>query len=248
MRKIICISTGCFYSRINRKGYLLIKDMNKVIELCSKLDIDGIELLWGNAADLMKFKINKKSVKILKKYKFNTIHLPFKLNKNEKLKIYKNKKIINILKKIYRLYDIIGAKGINIHPHQIKNFRILDTKNYQHTIENMEMEHNYSIAYYNNILKKNPSSKFVFDTTHAGESKETKKLFNAFKKKILYLHLSANYFNHLHLPLHSLSKEYLKPLEFIKKAKFPIVLENQIGTKTIDEYKKEINFARKWLK
>ena len=151
------------------------------------------------------------------------------------------------MKKVYDIYDKINAVNINIHPQQIKNFKIFDTKNYQHSIENMEMHHEFDVKYYAQILKKNPSFKLVLDTTHASEGGELNKLFKAFKQRIVYTHLSANYFNHLHLPLHTLNREYLKPFGIIKKAKFPIVLENQIGAKDVKEYKKEIEFVRKWL-
>lgn len=241
MRRLICISNGCFWSPYHKE------DTNKNVKLLSKLDADGFEFLLGDVMDLLTFKFKKSSIKILNKYNFNTIHMPFHID-GEKFLLGNDKRSKRIIKKIYGIYDQINAVNINIHPQQIKSFKIFDTKNYNHSIENMEVHHEFGIDYYKRILRKNPSFKFVLDTTHASEAKELDKLFKTFKKNIVYTHLSANYFNHLHIPLHALNKEYLKSFSTIKKGNFPIVLENQIGEKNIEEYRKEINFVRKWLK
>jgi len=240
MKRIISISTGCMFNPY------LKEDLNKDIKLLSKLDIDGLEFLIADAINLLSFRLKKETIRILRRYKFNTIHAPFHLAE-ESLEFSNNKRSQRIMAKIYEIYDQINAVDINIHPHQIKSYKIFDTKNYQHSIENMEMHHELDIRYYSKILKKNPSFKLVLDTTHASEGGELNQLFKAFKQKIIYSHLSANYFNHLHLPFHALNKEYLKPFEIIKKGNFPIVLENQIGSKDVKEYKKEIEFVRKWL-
>ncbi len=244
MKKPICISTGCFY-RMVAGGYNVTKGMNQVIKMCSKLNIDGIELLFGNGADLLKFKPSKSSIKIFKNLKFNTIHAPFSY-KDSKLYFMDCRLTKRILKKMYELYNLIGAKSINIHPQQIKNFKVFD-KNYNYTIENMEMRHNFKIKDYRKILKNNEKFKFVLDTTHANEAGELKKLIINFKKDISYFHLSANYYNHLHLPFHILKNEHLKPFEIVKKLDVPVILENQTGTRTIKEYKAEVEFVRKWL-
>jgi hypothetical protein len=238
MKRLISISKGCFWNPH------LKEDVDKDVRLISKLNVDGMEFLLGDVMDLLTFKFKKKSVKILKKLKFNTIHAPFYLN-GEPLTLSSNKRSKRIMKKLYEIYDQINAVNINIHPQQIESFGIFNRKKYNHSIENMEVHHDFNIKYYRKFLKK--GFKFVLDTTHASEAGELDKLFNAFNKEIVYVHLSANYFNHLHLPLHALNKKYLKPFKIIKKGKFPIVLESQIGTGSTKEYKKEVNFVRKWL-
>ncbi|MBW2981290.1 hypothetical protein KY343_00275 [Candidatus Woesearchaeota archaeon] len=238
MKRLICISKGCFWNPHERE------DVNRYIRQASKLDIDGIEFLIGDALDLLTFRLKKSSIKILKNLKFNTIHAPFHLDK-EILFFSNNKRSKRILKKLHEIYDKMNAVNINIHPQQIEDFRVFDMKNYNYSIENMEMHHEFKIKDYKKFLKK--GFKLVLDTTHASEANELNKLLKIFKKKIVYTHLSANYFNHLHIPLHVLKEEYLKPLNIIKKGNFPIVLESQIGTEDIREYKKEVEFVRKWL-
>ena len=238
MKRLICISNGSFWNPY------LKEDVDKNIKISSKLDVDGFEFLLGDVMDLLTFKFKKNSVKILKSFEFNTVHAPFHLD-GEHFFLSNNKRSRRIMKKLYEIYDQINAVNLNIHPQQIKSLKILDTKNYQHSIENMEMHQELKIKDYNKFLKK--GFKLVLDTTHASEAGELDKLFKTFRKKIVYTHLSANYFNHLHLPLHALKEEYLEPLNIIKKEDFPIVLENQTGARSLDEYKKEINFLRKWL-
>jgi len=233
------MSTGCLWNPY------LEENKNKEIKLLSKLDIDGVEFLIGDAVELLPFKIKKETVKILRNFEFNTIHMPFHID-GEKFLLGNDKRSKRIMKKIYDIYDKINAVNINIHPQQIKSFKIFDMKNYNYSIENMEMHHAFQAGYYKKFLKK--GFKFVLDTTHASEAEELSRLFKTFRKNIVYAHLSANYFNHLHLPLHALNKDYLKPLGIIKKGKFPVVLENQTGTRSLDEYKKEVSFVRKWLK
>ena len=66
------------------------------------------------------------------------------------------------------------------------------------------------LKYYSDIFKKNPCFNMVLDTTHAVAAGNLKQLIKRFEKKIVYSHFSANYFDHLHMPLHSVDKKYLK--------------------------------------
>lgn len=240
MKRIVSISNGCFYNPYCKD------DINRAIKIVSKLDIDGFEFFLGDADDLLKFRFSKSSLKILKNFKFNTIHAPF-ADRGKRLFFSKRKRSKHILKRIYSIYDKINAKNINMHPFQIKNCSVFDTINYSHSIENMEKIHDFSIDYYKAALLNLPDFKFVLDVSHAGESGEINKLIRAFKKDIIYFHLSANYYSRLHLPLHALRKEYLNKLDIIKSYNFPFVIESQIESCRLDEYKKEVQFVRKWL-
>ena len=129
MKRKICISTGCAHNPY------VTDDINKQIKLFSKLDIDGMEILLGDAERLLRSKLNKESIKILKNFEFNTFHVPFYFCENH-LYFHDNKLTKRIFNKIYPICDKINAKNINIHPQQINNFKILD-KNYNYSIENM---------------------------------------------------------------------------------------------------------------
>ena len=244
MRKV-CISTGCMSSPTQGGDYLPVFKFDKVIDMCSKLNIDGVEILFGDARRLFNAKIMKKTVNQLKDLPFNTFHFPFKIGK-ERVYLRNDNVTKKILKKMYQICDKADVQSINIHPQQLKNRRVLN-KDYNYTVENMEQHHGFTNNDYKQLMKKT-GWKFVFDTTHAGEMGKIDNIFKAFKKDILYAHLSSNYYNHLHIPLHVLNPKYLTPLSVLKKSKFPLVIESQIGSKDIKEYKEEVNFIRKWAK
>lgn len=244
MKRSVCMSMGSFYQK--RKKHYSLEGMDNAIKICSKLDIDGVEILFGDAEKLLKFKLDDEQIRILNKFRFNTIHLPFKFKEKELL-FKKDNLTKRILKKAYNIYDKIDAKNINIHPTQISDYKIFD-KRYNYSIENMEIKDGLKIKDYKNILSQNKNFRFVLDTTHASEAGELKDLIKNFRRDIIYLHLSANYFNHLHIPLHVLKEEYIKYLYIIKRLNVPFIIEDQIGTETIREYEKEVNFVRKWLK
>jgi sugar phosphate isomerase/epimerase len=142
--------------------------------------------------------------------------------------------------------DKIGAVNLNMHPEDVKDFSVF-SKDYGHSIENMESSHELRYKDYDKILRQNDNFRLVIDTTHALYSGQLNGLFNRFRKKIVYSHLSMNYHEHLHLPLNIFSKERLNALNIIKKDKFPVVIESQTGDIEAKEYKKEVNFVRKWL-
>ena len=64
MKRKICMSTGCLWNPY------LEGDANKEIKLLSKLNIDGIEFLIGDAVELLPFKMKKETIKLLKNSSF----------------------------------------------------------------------------------------------------------------------------------------------------------------------------------
>ncbi len=239
MGRKICISTGCFFNRHEDM------DINKQIALCSKLDIDGVEILFGDAKRLLRQRISRDSINILRGFEFNTFHMPFHLKKKRMLFV-NNRITRKVFAKVYDICDKADVVNINLHSPQIRNFRLFD-RNYNYSIENMERKDKLKADDYKRFFRKHRNFRFVLDTTHASEAGELGELIRELKEHIVYFHLSANYFNHLHLPLHVLKEKYLSGLNLLKGLKVPVVIENQIGTDGIKEYKEEIGFVRKWL-
>lgn len=240
----ICFSTGNFY--ISGKK----KNLNKDILRCSKLDIDGVEIILGTLPEINTFKPTKQTLKFLKTLDYNTIHAPFHLNNDRERIYYKNSsKYKKLLEKLHKLYDKINAHNIIFHTNLIKNFKLLKPGNYQYSIEN-SMGSVYTIAHYREILINNPYLKIVLDTTHSLEHSQTelKELIKNFKKRIIYIHLSGYENKRFHIPLHMLkNKSSLKLVSPVKKLNVPIVIETWIGKKDINLFKKEVSFVKKWL-
>lgn len=253
MKRLVCFSTGNFFKA------KLKRSLNKEINLCSKLKgIDGIEIMLPVASQLNKYTISNRNLKFLKELKFNTIHAPFYLNKNKKMRYWNTKRYAKILDKIHKIYDKIEAKNINFHIHHIKNFQVLKIKNnfqvlknkdYQYSIENVLPRHKIGLDYYKRVLGQNPEIGLVLDTTHAlaYSAEHLKRMVKLFKKRIIYCHLSAISGEINHQLLTSASKRDLNKLNPIKRLKSPVVIETWTGKKDIPMFQKEIRFVRRWL-
>jgi len=241
----ICFSTGNFY--ISGKK----KDLNKDILKCSKLDIEGVEIIFGTLPEVNTFKPKKQTLKFLKTLNYNTIHAPFHFNNDSERIYYKNSsRYKKLLEKLHKFYDKINAYNINFHTNLIKNYKLLKPGDYQYSIEN-SMGTTYTISNYRKILANNPHLKLVIDTTHSLEHSKTelKELIKNFKKKIIYVHLSGFENEKGHIPLHMLkSKNSLKLIYPIRKLNVPMIIETWIDKPTIIKiFKKEISFVKKWL-
>jgi hypothetical protein len=151
-----------------------------------------------------------------------------------------------LLNKLYSMYDQIEADNINFHHNQIDDYNVFNVKDYQHSIENMPPHHKLTIKLCKSLLRKS-KFKLVLDATHALAGNELKEFINAFKKDILYLHLSAFEDENDHRFLHRVRKDSLRKLEPVKKLKCPVVVETWTEDKRIRPYQKEIDFVRRWL-
>lgn len=244
MKRLVCFSSGSLYVSTEKS------DFHRDIKKCFKLRrTDGVEILFAEATKLIQFKFDKSELDFLRGLKFKTIHAPFYFNAKHLKARYNNSPVYKkLLKKLYRLYDQIECDNINIHPHQIRSYKIFNTKDYQHSIENATPRQNFAVGYYRKILKNNTNFKFVLDTTHALAGGELKKLAKEFKKDIIYCHLSAFENERLHLFLHATGKRALKELNPVKKLNCPVVSETWTEDPKLKPHQKEIDFARRWIR
>jgi hypothetical protein len=239
MKNLVSISTGSFFVKKNRDYH---DELARALQL---KNIDGIELLVPFASDLIQFKLSKDEISQLRSLKFSTIHAPFQLIGKLDISYSTDPLYKRLMARIYKIYDQIEAKNINTHAADIKDYRIFDTKNYQHSIEN-EIE-NQKIIYYRKILDANPGFKFVLDTTHASSKENINRIVKHLSKKIIYCHLSAYNKDTHHMFLHTSKKSWLNQLNPVKKLSCPLVSETWTDTDNTKEHQKEINFIRKWL-
>lgn len=231
--------------------YQVYKDINKQINACLDLDVDGIELLIPYAIKLIKFNLKKSQIKKFKKFKYNTVHFPF-YNKKERqqLFLYNTKYCRKLVEKIYKLAKQINAVNINIHAHQLKNPKVLDgLTDMNYTLENLTEDHNFKISDYKKAFKKNQNFNMLLDTSHGIRTNQLKDLVKTFKNKISLIHLSAAKGpKDDHYLLHRFNNKNKKQLEIVKKLACPIIIEagREKGL-TLDDYKKEIRYVKNWL-
>lgn len=242
-KRIVCFSTGNLYKSFS--------SIHKKIDFCSDLDVDGIELLFAYAQDLLKFKLKKSQLAKLRKFKYNTIHLPFYKDKKKNYFYWFNTK--DCKKLMYKAYSIakqINAVNLNMHANQLKNPKLMDDfKDLDYTFENITEKYRYTISDYKKVLKQNPRANFLFDVSHGIRTNQLEDIAKNFKNKIKFIHLSgAKGPKDDHYLLYKFNHPNKKRLELVKTFDCPVIIEagREKGV-NLSDFKKEINYVKKWL-
>jgi hypothetical protein len=231
MKLKLGVGTGTFYSKENY-------DINGTIRNINLLDVSFIEITFGFLESFEELVLSEESLQLLKNFDLVTIHAPC-------VNYVKGKNAEPILVKLKELYNLIGAKHITFHPHYFEDFSILLDYDWNVCIENSRPGKGWDFEKLRGLFTKYPQFGFVLDICHAVEfsKDELSTLFNEFKDRIKYFHLSATYNGNNHQPLHSLDDEnYLLIFEEIINFDKPKLIETCGGLEVV---KKEINFLRK---
>src|SRR3989344_5918039 len=243
-------------------------NINEQISVLTNFNIDGIELNFHSKEELRNLTLSQESLRTLKRFSFNTLHLPFRNI------TYAKKNVI--LKRIKDIYRKINAKFIVVHPNITHDYSIFEGMNI--TIENygltrkqfllfhfqeiinmvskgiLNINKEFSLVPDQNIklhkdLMENKSLKLVLYTSHtmSFNNMEIKKYIDIYRERIAGIHLSTfnNYKNHN--LLHKTDKSILKHLDIIKELRVPLILEEKFNHMQKDNIKKELSFIRTWL-
>lgn len=241
MAKTVRFATGNLYVPGREK-------IDDSVRMCSKLDIDGVELTLLGLSDVNGLKLGKANIRFLRSLKLNTIHAPLFSNRGRIA--YKNDmKSRKIISRLHKIYDLIGATNINFHPTSIRDFRILKENDYDYSIENMPRRYGLPHSYYRRILSDHPHLMMVLDASHALEfsPEELKRMVKDFRRDIIYTHLSVNIGRGIHLPLHMVSESVRRTAEPARKLN-DFVIETWLEKLDMDIFKKEVSFVRKWIR
>ncbi len=243
MKRHICISTGCFHDpRISDDTH------QKIYRAMQLENLDGVEILFPEAGELVDFKFKKEEIDFLKGLDHNTIHAPFFINPHRKLADYRNIPLYRkMMKRIYEIYGQIDAQNITMHPEEISDYSLFKMKDYQHSIENSPPKSNYSIQTYRDLINRHPDLRFVLDVSRALEGGELNRLIKALDKDIICCHTAMYDKQTPNLFLHNLEKKKLRRLEPVKRLNCSFISETSTYVKDIDFYQKEIDFIRRWL-
>jgi hypothetical protein len=233
--------------------YKLHKDRHDQIKACLELDVDGIEVLFPTIRSMIGFKFTGSEIKKLRKFKFNTIHFPFWDKRERQTAYLRNKGYYRkAIEKVFHLAEQINAVNINLHAHQLKNPKLFDgfDKN-RLSFENLEEKQNFEIKDYKIVIEKYPEFKMLLDISHGIRTKQLETLLKNFKDKIKLIHLSiakgpGN--GNDHFMLHRFDQIKVRRLDIIKKLDCPVIIEagREKGL-TMDDFRKEIKYVRKWL-
>jgi hypothetical protein len=229
MKLKLGVGTGTFYSKENY-------DINAAIKEISLLKVEFIEITFGFLESFEELVLSEESLQLLNNFDMVTIHAPC-------VPYVKGKGAEQILVKLKELYDLIEAKYITFHPHYFDDFSILLDYGWAVCIENSRPGKGWDFEKFKKLFNDYPQFGFVLDTAHASEfsKEEIGLLFNEFKDRIKYFHLSAHYQGKGHQPLHILDDEHLLVFNEVIKFNKPKLIEIQGG---LIPARKEINFLR----
>jgi endonuclease IV len=219
--------------------------MNKfdVIDVISKLDIDGIEYTYGKYYN-ERIPL-KKDFDVLKNYSYVSIHSPFKLS----LDLMDKKEFFSTFKKIEKDYKKMNAKNIVVHPTQNDFFpKKLNSKmNFVTENLNPKKGKNRPKLGFEKILNKNKNWGLCLDVSHAygWGIEETERIVKKWKKRIKEVHFSNNRYHIDHLSFEKVSRDFLKSIEPLKELDVPIIIEEDMRYSKISEIKKEVERVRK---
>jgi len=217
---------------------------NILIDYVRKLDVSGVELTFATKEELYSFSLSKNNKHWLRGLDYVTIHAPFRLYKDSE----DEKEVLKQINVISRMYHNINAKNVIIHPEDdLLSSQILKNCEFDVSTENLPRKNGVSISDLRKILHKYPQMRLCLDVSHAYSwSKfETGKLIKAFKDRISQIHFSGTYRKRDHQSLRDVSKAFLLSIQPIKKLEVPIVMEEDIETRSLEYVKEELEYVRK---
>ncbi len=215
---------------------------NVLIDYIRKLDISGVELTFATKEELYSFNLSRKNKHWLKSLDYVTIHAPFRLIKGSK----DPEEVIKQLNDISRLYDDINGKNVIIHPKDLINSDIPKDFKCDISTENLPPKSGVSLSDLRKVLHKYPKMRLCLDVSHAysWSRVETGKLTKAFKDKISQIHFSGTYRKRDHQSLRNVTKNFLLSIQPIKGLEIPIVIEEDIQTRSLGYVKEEIEYIK----
>ena len=228
--RTLCFATGNIW-RIMEKIDLL--------DFISNLDIDGVEYTYGRFYD--ERKPNQVDFDFFKKYKYVSMHAPFRLSLDKMEK----ESFDSILNQIESDYKKMNAKHIVFHPGIVlpKEMPKLD-----YITENLNPKKgkNRSRDGFEKILNKNNAWDLCLDASHAYDwgIEETERIVKKWKHRIKQVHFSNNRYHKDHKPFEKVSKGFLKSIEPLKELNVPFIIEEDMHYKKINDVKKEIKRVR----
>lgn len=216
-----------------------------LVKYIRKLDVAGVELTIASPQELFDFKLSNSDRKWLKDLDYVSIHAPFFDFGNNKDK--------DLVKKgmdcIFKLYKEVGAKNVVIHPDELPSNELLKDYDFNISTENLEGEgHNY-IGDLKKIFAEYPKMGLCLDISHTYtfSKNETKKLIKEFKDRITQIHFSGTYRKKCHQSLRNVSRDFLRSIEPLKEFDVPIVIEEDIKTKSLKYLKDELAYIKKLI-
>jgi len=232
----IGFTTGSlYYSKIS---------LEEITKLYSSLGADAIELSFATPNQLIENKISKETFYNLQKYKFISLHAPWK-----EVRYDFNEDTDKILDKLTNLCDTLPIRGIVLHPDTINRFEILIQSGLPLLIENMDKRKLYGTnSEQFKELKRKYNFGFVLDVQHAYEHDSSMQLAKEFisviGNKLNHMHISGSSESEIHVPtFNAINKEAITNILKLN-INVPKILEGRLNKDIEETIKKELEYVR----
>ncbi|HOB89945.1 MAG TPA: hypothetical protein PKG74_01260 [Candidatus Colwellbacteria bacterium] len=233
MRRLISVSTGCFYK--------LGVSKEEIFGRLKALDIDGVEVLFNKPQDVFDFEISEDNSDFLRSLSFVTIHAP----DND----LENPAAIEVLNRLDHIYRLIYAKNIVFHVRKDDDLSIFFNYGFKASMENddwrKEKETN-TVPSIERLLRIYPRLGFVLDVGHADsvDPADAEKYADRFKDRITEIHLSRVDKEKREHDFMNRHRESLNKKVF-EATRVPIIIEGALQNENVSALQKEIELARK---
>jgi len=208
-----------------------------LIKYVQQLNIGGIEIAFC-CKELETTKFTEEQINWIKSLDYVSIHYPTKSKQENSLEL---------LGKIKYFYDLLNAKAVVLHPDVLPEPEVLEKLDMAFCVENLRR--GFSINQLKKIFKKYPKLGFCLDVAHAmcWSEKETSRLIEAFKDKLVQVHFSASNLETDHISASDASDSFFRSIQPVKGIDVPIIIETFFEKKDINAAKKEIEFVKNYM-
>lgn len=236
MKRIFSFALGNVWS------WTTSKNRNDLIKYAKRLDVSGVEITFAYKEEIYAFELSKSNRDWLRQLDYVTIHAPFGLIRAAE----NEKEVIKQLEGISKVYEDVNAKAVIIHPRDLPSPEILKNYDFKVLTENLVKKSRFTLNDLRKTLRKYPNIGLCLDVSHAylWSKYETNNLIEAFKDKISQVHFSGTYRRRDHQSLRKVSKDFLESVQPIKSLDVPIVIEEDIKIKSLDNLVKEVEYIK----
>lgn len=210
-------STGCLYQTID--------SVDERIALYLAAGADAIEIGFATPQELFDYELTENAMNDIKKFRFATIHAPFK-----EVRYGNTIETKMIIDKLRSLCDFLPIKGLVIHPDKVDDFAILKRSKLPFLIENMDKNKQEGILpEHIKELKKEHGLGFVLDIQHVYEHDPT------MGRATEFVDIMGDGLHHLHVSGQTATKHHISTCMADNKEAITKVLEMKLGVPIILE-------------
>lgn len=207
---------------------------------------EAIELKFSAPADLNAFNPDEKTIGVIKKFSFISIHAPSK-----EIRYGANPETEGIINSLKKCCALLPIKGVVIHPDTIDDFAPLLESGLPFLLENTYKKGNFGSSPEDFITLKNKCNfGFVLDIQHAYENdplmEKAREFIIIMGERLRHFHVSGQSDGQKHAPVY-LSRNCEEITEILKmKIPAPKILEGVFGENPVGTMTSELAFVKKF--